>query len=340
MHTKEEIIASVGRSVSSKDFSQQAVATINRCAEKVLARLQQDNAASLKENAEAVALQLGKNLAQKLSAISQNWVDNSKLELMIYPEGTRFIQKDGLTTVIVIEQPPQIRTIFYERKKYHISIPYSVFVLRFQDRNWNNLSVGFRITPLMSLNDHLFATGLPNLHGAVHGVCMGEYKPDFSKNKTQQAAAVISEFWQSQFNSGDFQATLEQWELKTKTDPLYGLKRQYNKGERIIDVVSGYVNSAENIDLVSHLKQEIIKAVTDIGSNVRETILNINLVKENKQKVSIETLEEILKEIIKQAYKELWDYLEVNLQKERLAMQREAASLLERNRETNRSEWH
>lgn len=331
MHTKEQVLEEVARSLQKKDLSQQAAGVIQRCSEKVLRRLQQDTDASLKESADDTALDFSQKLSEKLGILSQNWIDNNKQELLIYPEGTRFIQKEGELTIIVVEQPPQVRTVVIDKLRRHLAMPYVVFMLVFNGRNWRELCVGFRSKPLESMNDYLKTVPLPNMQGN-HRVCMGDFKPDFSKNKTQQTSQVIAEFWQSEFagarNYGSLDFAL--WEAMTHKDSLFILKENFSDGKRLIDLISECVKNKKNIDIVAALKEEIITAVGEVGLNIKQTMLNIDLIKQNKEKVAIETLDEILREIIKQAYKELWDYLKACMDKERVSLQKEYMALLDK----------
>jgi hypothetical protein len=61
---------------------------------------------------------------------------------------------------------------------------------------------------------------------------------------------------------------------------------------------------------------------------INSTLLKVDVVKQNKEKVAIESLDEILKEIIVQAYSELWEYLQAQLQRERAKMQQEIVAVL------------
>jgi hypothetical protein len=326
--TKKEIVESVVAALRGKDLSSQATTVINRCTEKVLKRCQQDTEARIKENADQTSLTFSQNLAKKLGDLTQTWIDNNKQDLMIYPEGTRFIHREGEVTVLILEQPPQVRTLKISGKFYHLAMPYTVFVLGFNGLKWSALKAGFRQAPLTSLNDHLLVAPLPNHgHGGQHGVCMGDFSPNFTKNKTSQANQVISAYWQTEFVS---EGNFSEWEKKTKDDPLFVLKQNYNVGNRIIDLIAEFTKNIQNVDIVNTLKQEIITAVAAVGKNIQETILSLNLVRENKQKIAIETLDEVLKEIIQTAYAELWDHLNANLQKERLTMQKEVMAILQK----------
>jgi hypothetical protein len=326
--TQKEIVDAVASALQHKNLSQQAVAVIHRSTEKVLKRIQQDVGAQFKEDGDDVVEDFCKNLATKLGQMSQNWYDGIRNELIVYPEGTRFIYRDGTTVVIVVEQQPQVRTINVNGTMHHLAFPYVVFIMGFNNGAWNGaLDVAIRTRPLTSLDDPLCSIGLPNISG--YRVCMGDFRNNPKTNMTEQTQAVIGSFWQSQFG-GDIR-NLPSWERQTKRDPLYVLHENYTQVGPLRQVVSAVSrNAGERPDIVNTLKQEIITAVGTIGAEIQKTMLTLDMVKQNKEKVHIETLDEILKEIIVQAYAELWEYLQAQLQRERAKMQQEMVSLLKR----------
>lgn len=333
MATKNDIVEAVAKSLAKIDLSQQAVGVIQRAAEKVLKRTQQDVSAGIKENADVTIDTFSRNLAEKLGKLSQNWCDNTKHELMVYPEGTRYIQKNKNVTAIIVEQPPQVRTIDIKGYFHHLSMPYVVFATAFTDGHWyQRLLVGCRNQPVSSLHDKLEHLPLPNV--SEHSVCMGDFKPNKDKNQTQQVGEIISTFWQSRFNDSAFTADPEvytTWAKMTAEDPLFILKKTRLPGKTVSDLLSCFPEHGKHIDIINTLKTEIVSAVGNIGADVQKTILDIDLIKQNKEKVSIETLDEILKEIIVQSYAELWEFLEAQLQRERTKMQQEMNSFMATN---------
>ena len=341
MANQKDIVDAVAQALQTKDLSQQAVGIIHRSTEKVLKRVQQDVSAGIKEDADGVTEEFCRNLATKLGTMSQTWYDNVRQELMVYPEGTRFIQKTGETTVIVIEQATQVRTVNIKGKFYHLSMPYVIFMTSFTNGVWNRLVLaGALQKPMTSLNDQLLCLPLPNVSG--HSVCMGNFAPTANRNMTEQVGEIISSFWQSVFNDSAFEAPAaiyDKWAKRTKEDPLCALHDQLKTGDTVSVAVGKFPNrNSQPVDIVNALKTEIVTAVGNIGANIQNTLLSVDVVKQNKQKVSIETLDEVLKEIIVQAYAELWEYLQSQLQRERAKMQQEMASLL-KTRSLTENKW-
>ena len=75
--------------------------------------------------------------------------------------------------------------------------------------------------------------------------------------------------------------------------------------------------------LVTRLKQDILTAVGTIGGDIQNLLTNIDLTTENRDKVHIENLQETLKDIITQAYTELWTFTERQLEADRKKLQEE-----------------
>ena len=324
--SQKEIVEAVAAELQKKNLSQQAVAVIHRSTEKVLKRIQQDVGAKVQEDGDDVVTEFCRSLASKLGGMSQNWYDGIRNELVVYPEGTRFIYRDGNKTVIVIEQPPQVRTVDLGGQRQHLAFPYVVFVMGFNNGQWDGIcQAAVRTKPLTSLDDELSVLNLPNI--STFQVCMGGFTTNNKQNMTEQTNAIIGSFWQSQFGGMD----VGNWAKETKKDPLHVLHKTYTKGGALRKVVSQISqNAGERPDIVNTLKQEIVTAVGTIGGEIKKTMLSLDMVKQNKEKVAIETLDEILKEIIVQAYSELWEYLQAQLQRERAKMQQEMVALLKR----------
>lgn len=339
MADQKDVVDAVSTALRQKDLSQQAVKIVHRSTEKVLKRLQQDFVQKLKEDGDNVVEKFCANLADKLGKMSQTWYDSVTSELMVYPEGTRYIQREGAKTVIVVEQQPQCRTVNLSGENAHLAFPYVIFVLGFNEGRWDGrCSVAMRPTPITSLTDDLFSISLPNTDN--YSVCMGEFTPKRDSNMTQQANEIIASFWTSQFGG----LSCSDWKKKTKENPLFILKdasRYYKIGplNTLIYNTASRASGTAKKDILLSLKQEIVTAVAAVGVELQKSMLSVDMVKQNKEKVQIETLDEILKEIIVQAYSELWEYLQAQLGRERQKMQAEMSVTLANMKARATSTW-
>ena len=129
MPSQEEIVNAVARQLASKDLSQQAVMILQKSTARVLERIKQNVDAQVKEDSSPIVEDFVRNVAGKMSNMTQQWADGVKNDLVVFPEGTRYIFRDGSMTTIIIEQPPQVRHINVYGKMYLLSMPYVQFTL-------------------------------------------------------------------------------------------------------------------------------------------------------------------------------------------------------------------
>ncbi len=177
----------------------------------------------------------------------------SNNEIMVYPEGCRFMYTDQRSQgVMVIEQQPQVRTVLLsDRTKKHIPLPYVIFIVQYTVRhgnyNYAGLRVGFRNSPIKSLEDRLYLPSLPNF--TEHQVCMGSYEGVTGGDTPSDVADdIIGTFWQSVFGSGfhGFKygnsniSSWTSWEAIAGNNPLNILKAKWRQGKLLSDLISQY----------------------------------------------------------------------------------------------------
>lgn len=112
---------------------------------------------------------------------------------------------------------------------FTLAFPHVVFVVTFQDGNWNNLQVFYRDKPLTSLNDVVYRVNLPNTHDTGH-VCLG-FPGTRAADYAGKVEDVINHFWHSTFTASLREgylsygqkeprlASVNQWQLSSKDDP-------------------------------------------------------------------------------------------------------------------------
>lgn len=337
MPTQKEIVDAVATQLQRKDLSQQAVMVLQRATAKVLERIKQNVDAQIKEDSSPIIEEFVGNVANKLSSMTQQWHDGIKNDMVIFPENTRFIFRDGRYTTIVVEQPPQVRHInFGGKKQYALAFPYVQFILTFQNHKpAGKVVVGVTKRPISDLDKPICHPPLPNI--TEHVTCMGDYTYPHEGNMTDMVNDMIGTFWQSAFTSDASQhfngfladnglESLEDWERKSLQDPLFVVAHgtKYHIGRTVrgfLTVDNG--GKGSTVSLVNNIKQEIITAVGTIGGALQGLMTGTDIKVENREKVHVETLEGILKEIIVQAYAELWEYLQKQLLEERKKLQSE-----------------
>jgi hypothetical protein len=138
----------------------------------------------------------------------------------LLPRNCRFCFAKGASTIFVIEQEPQLRSLVFNRnmlgsinpntvnpqvgdldpERLPFALPYAVFVLHFRNGHYSGVYSGWRTTPLRSLDDELSAPALPNLHDNLN-VCMGRHFCPEGDSMSDMADSVIGTFWNSRFNN-------------------------------------------------------------------------------------------------------------------------------------------
>jgi hypothetical protein len=168
-------------------------------------------------------------------------------KVVLYPNNCKLLmQNDDGSGCLVIEDPPQMRTIFVGRDHnakavaIRLPMPYLVFTISFMKRKDGKYyphqgGIGFRTSPLKSIDDKLYFPALP--HCNVNGICTPVRTPNGGCDTIQEVVdCYMQSFWQSAFVYGfssDFSIeklvirSYENWrDLK---NPLDILKAQFRE---------------------------------------------------------------------------------------------------------------
>lgn len=341
MQNKQELVNIVTSQLQRKDLSQQAVIVIQKSTERVLERIKQNFDAQLVEDSSPIIDKLISSAATNMLAMTQKWSDKIENDLTVFPEGTRYIYNDGYVTTIIIEQHPQSRHINIGKKVHLLSLPYVQFVMYFQNNClFNMLKIACTKKPITDIDQVANFIPLPNVD-STHSVCMGNFRWPNNKNMTKDTNAVIGNFWQSEFTWDSsyafqnfsinnklsvrepisFDASLEVWQRKTLENNLYATESatKYKPGgpfRQFLWCEKNVGSHAVGQSIVNNLKQEITKAVSCIGVEVKSLLKSIDLSGENQEKSHVKTLEHVIKEIVVAAYSELWEYSDKQLKDE------------------------
>jgi hypothetical protein len=340
MLNQKEIVDAVAERIKDKDLSKQALGVVKRATALVLTRTQQDINGQIKDGSFPIVQRLTDRILEKFKKRTQVWEQQvNKSGPMIFPSGTRFIHQDGDVTHFIIEEQPKVRTVNIYNHKYSLAFPYVVFVFTFRNGKFEILRVGMRTKELSSLDDVLFYPNLPNNTGS-HGVCYGDMLGKINSNMSvnEQIRILIGSYWQTGFTGNgtrehaDFlnrnNMSVLEWEEKSKRNPLFILKCLYISGFPIKKLLDGV--SSTNDTLIQGIKADFTEAIKEIGKDIEALFSNLDMKKENRDKTQLENLETILKEIIVQAYSELWEYAYRENLKERDRMEAEMEAMIVR----------
>ena len=140
-------------------------------------------------------------------------------EPVLFPRGCRFCSTRGESTIFIIEEDPQVRTLSLyqglmgasrptiwegsatEHIEYvRLALPYAIFIIHFHNNIFTNLYCGWRTHALTSLENMMARPLLPNIHEGLN-VCMGRHYVPPPSNLVEQSMAVLNHFWNSTFNN-------------------------------------------------------------------------------------------------------------------------------------------
>jgi hypothetical protein len=146
---------------------------------------------------------------------SQNPFYNIEGErIVVFPTGTKFWFRGKKSCTIVVEEPPQVRTIRVNPKlyggidSYQLPMPTIIFILIFnyggktseQQDIWvlSYFYAAFVKKPLTSIDDDkLYEIPLPDMNGYV--VCLGKIQENPVENLAAQTHDIVNYFWHSEF---------------------------------------------------------------------------------------------------------------------------------------------
>lgn len=190
--------------IASDILTNVVIATIRKYQQKINVGIQ-DSVSDLLENFKL-------SINEKIFNIANNWRVANR-DYILFPRGCRFCYTRGDSTIVVVEQEPQIRSLLFDRniieeKSSHVlgterlalALPYVIFILHFKKDIFTNLYAGWKNRPIKDVNDTLYLPILPNIHDNFT-VCTGVIPDKHGENITQKCDYIISNFWNSRFNS-------------------------------------------------------------------------------------------------------------------------------------------
>jgi hypothetical protein len=179
--------------------------------------------------------------------------------LPVLPPGARWLCRKKDLLCLVVEDPPQCRTLRVSRSKkggddyqpYRLALPYVIYVLAFYRDGFEEMKMFFRNSSLSSPTDTLYHTNLPNVRGepghyGSQRVCL-RYRPEMLEGVplAQSVPALLEFFWSTGFNQDIAHsafgrardrdprlASLEAWEAATAANPLFPLEVEWEPAER------------------------------------------------------------------------------------------------------------
>lgn len=135
-------------------------------------------------------------------------------EPFLFPRNCRFCFSKGSSTVFIIEQEPQVRSLLFEEsmldidfdpsasrpQRVALALPYTYFILNFKNGVFSSAYTGWSTSAASSLDATICPPILPNIQEGM-SICFGTGFSVQGTNMSERAESVLSFFWQSRFNN-------------------------------------------------------------------------------------------------------------------------------------------
>jgi hypothetical protein len=265
-------------------------------------------------------------------------------ELLLFPDGTRFVWTVGEDTCIVIEEKPQIRSIVWgdlHPTRYRLALPYVYFILNFKTRKneqtheCQGCYLSFAKKPITSFDDLVYYPCLPDTAGDENNqpflICMGH---DFVQHRTIKAKDIINfcqetinYFWHSNFDpthwpsnwkaqvARDNRFSIANWHNNSMSDPLFVIADETNYGKSFT-FKEFFKNSTPSMNHTNNpfLKithESVFNGVRNMSDQLWKTYLNEKFIP--AMELSSEVMEAELSMIVKNASKKMFDSIQSTL---------------------------
>lgn len=235
-------------------------------------------------------------ITQAIFETSDIWRSTVQSDIALFPKDCRFCYNRGNSTIIVIEQDPQVRSLKFASgmlgenhgsrarggERVALALPYSVFFFHFQNGNFRQLYLAWKTRPLESLQDAIQRPVLPNIHDNLN-VCLGVDPSVVRGSISQQTNIILSDFWNSEFNEdlsqhwwqkGSIDNRIrngDMWSELTLENPMFILDvnfRQTRTVQEMVELVSCVDEPVDESYFRHRLADEIDKHVEILFSKV------------------------------------------------------------------------
>lgn len=291
---------------------------------KLANEYKQEFASCLKDQVSGVCNQFKQNLGRSFWKKWQKWCDWGPQGPILQPNQSRLFYKKGDVEVMVIEENPQVRTLFFgddfsyaEKSSYSLSLPYVVYLFTFHDRTFRSLHCFFNDRPLSDLDDKLYIPFLTNINDFQ--CCLGNsflIPSDARNDHNKIVQYTLNYFWNAAHNhhwdynfrsninhfkrSDARLASLQAWEENTLKNPLFviddvsWMQGQVSLSSMILKMVKSNV-AIRNLeeDIFSVLAEDLLKDVLEVS--VESLVESTEAINDQKDEVFEKNLSKLLK---------------------------------------------
>jgi hypothetical protein len=341
--TEAKLIAVCEDIKSSSQFREAADAMRNGTS-IVLSRLKNNFGSVINDSCDKDVANLKEKITSQLEGYCNSWVNNQSNQLIVFPEGTRFVHREGRDVNIVIEQKPTVRVINFLGQNYNVALPFVQFYIVFSANNNNTLRlIQVRISgskkPISSLDSNVERLQLPNMGNSL---CLGDILNHASSSYnlevdiSTKCNEIINLFWQSEFNidlseyfriwldrnfsqeyrkNGDngsnvnIHGCMAAWHKKSAADPLFVISNSclYESYGPVSQFISSDYSSRNNRAVLLNNITGVIQSETEnYVSSVISSLNSVDVAEENRNSAHLTVLTNNLNYMVNQAYSKLW----------------------------------
>lgn len=280
-------------------------------------RFQQELVGENDELLDRLLSQYRARVARNAWKTCQKWCKWDDEGPVLMPDYCRAYYRKGDTEVLVLEQPPQVRLmkfkgalVFRETDEddatandddvytYSLSLPYVVFVFKFNKGIFDHVKCAFCDRPLKRLEEEPLKPYLSNVDNTLK-VCLGggfQVKELVKGNIVQQIAFVLDHFWYSAYSnewSGNFWTYkqhfsdvgdsrlvgMASWEKASEEDALFVVEDVHwlkHENENFGDII---VRMFDEDPLNHSLHEELFETLSDVFLEEVKSQLQENVTK-------------------------------------------------------------
>lgn len=271
-------------------------------------------------------------ITQEIFDIAGTWKVANR-EPVMFPRGCRFCWTKGESTIFIIEQDPQIRSLSmaagmlgqsysyaaHEQTEYiALALPYVVFIVHFRANEFAGLYCGWRRQPLGDLSDMLCRPLLPNIHDTLN-VCTGwsaaaHYGQGSMAERTMN---IITNFWSSTFNNDIAEAwwskfrihrslaTAKSWAKKSAEDSSFILQvnlHETRSVQYVLDLLVMHEQEPDENAFRHRLSENIDGCIEKLSSGILRYFKKTKFERYHPTEIT-----DVVKQIIQEAVRELAD---------------------------------
>ena len=220
-HLKTAVQAATDKLRTGEEFPPLVDEILTRVVHKVLGQYQDKVNVGMQDSVADLLSTFKQKILLHIFDASNNWKVRNR-GTVLFPSGCRYLYTRGISTIAMIEQQPQLRTLKFREgmqessanedwrrgsneERVQLAMPYVYFLIHFKEHTADRLELagvysGWSTSQVTQLGDMLASPILPNTHKENGNICMG-YTPIPGDTINSVCNNVVSHYWQSKFTN-------------------------------------------------------------------------------------------------------------------------------------------